>query len=97
MVCFGYDKGVNLKKINLALWEFKLQVKFNDKTISDSSPLFTDLIIRWNIIGTEIQLNVLIRDSIDIHRYYHLKKKRKFPYNGQNQPYQLYLNLLNYC
>ncbi|RIB16634.1 hypothetical protein C2G38_1495689 [Gigaspora rosea] len=51
---------------------------------------------RYDIIGIEIQLNVLIRDNIDIHRYYHLKK-RKFLYIGLNKPYRLYLNLLNYC
>ena len=44
------------------------------RPFQNSSPLFTDLIIRCNIIGTEIQLNVLIRDNLDIHRYYHLKK-----------------------
>ncbi|KAG9297081.1 hypothetical protein G9A89_004947 [Geosiphon pyriformis] len=36
--------------------------------------LFADLITSYDIIGTEIQLNVLIRDNLDIHRYYHLKK-----------------------
>ncbi|KAG9303182.1 hypothetical protein G9A89_004272 [Geosiphon pyriformis] len=32
------------------------------------------VLVLYDIIGTEIQLNVLIRDNLDIHRYYHLKK-----------------------
>lgn len=31
-------------------------------------------IIGIQVAGTEIQLNVLIRGGLDIHRYYHLKK-----------------------
>ncbi|CAG8448049.1 9026_t:CDS:2 [Ambispora leptoticha] len=31
-------------------------------------------IVGIQVAGTEIQLNVLIRDNLDIHRYYHLKK-----------------------
>ncbi|CAG8615392.1 9151_t:CDS:2 [Paraglomus occultum] len=31
-------------------------------------------IVGIQVAGTEIQLNVLIRDNLDVHRYYHLKK-----------------------
>jgi len=29
---------------------------------------------KYYFIGTEIQLNVLVRDNFNIHRYYHLQK-----------------------
>ncbi|KAG9294054.1 hypothetical protein G9A89_004922 [Geosiphon pyriformis] len=46
----------------------------HSQTRSKINAIAGKVLVLYDIIGTEIQLNVLIKDNLDIHRYYHLKK-----------------------